>query len=317
VGFIFQLYNLMPVLTALENVELPLLLTHLSKAQRRKQVELALSVVNLSDRMDHFPRQLSGGQEQRVAIARAIAMDPKLLVADEPTGDLDAKSGEEILILLERLNDEFKKTIVMVTHAKAASARASPRAPRQGVLGGHPRRRRQGSGLGCGGPPRHELDETHAVVPAPRLQNVFRKKTWTILTPSIILPPRRCLWAVPASSTGPTRAPRAVCSASSRATRSAHELLPSRTRRRSAAPGEGANETGLGSSGRQRLDVLRALAVDPDVRGLRRRDHHRGTKAGWIADRTGVIVAKPRRELRLEAGDKFTLLGTSTPPTWS
>ncbi|MBL8111837.1 MAG: ABC transporter ATP-binding protein, partial [Acidobacteria bacterium] len=124
VGFIFQLYNLVPVLTAFENVELPLLLTHLSKAQRRKQVELALSVVNLADRMDHFPRQLSGGQEQRVAIARAIAMDPKLLVADEPTGDLDAKSGEEILILLERLNDEFKKTIVMVTHDAKAASRA-------------------------------------------------------------------------------------------------------------------------------------------------------------------------------------------------
>jgi putative ABC transport system ATP-binding protein len=124
VGFIFQLYNLVPVLTAYENVELPLLLTNLNRARRRKQVELALSVVGLADRMDHSPRQLSGGQEQRVAIARAIATDPKLLVADEPTGDLDSKSGEEILILMERLNDEFKKTIVMVTHDPKAASRA-------------------------------------------------------------------------------------------------------------------------------------------------------------------------------------------------
>ncbi|HEY3351458.1 MAG TPA: ABC transporter ATP-binding protein [Thermoanaerobaculia bacterium] len=124
VGFIFQLYNLVPVLTAYENVELPLLLTNLNRARRRKQVELALSVVGLADRMDHYPRQLSGGQEQRVAIARAIATDPKLLVADEPTGDLDSKSGEEILILMERLNDEFKKTIVMVTHDPKAAGRA-------------------------------------------------------------------------------------------------------------------------------------------------------------------------------------------------
>jgi putative ABC transport system ATP-binding protein len=124
VGFIFQLYNLVPVLTAYENVELPLLLTNLNRARRRKQVELALSVVGLADRMDHYPRQLSGGQEQRVAIARAIATDPKLLVADEPTGDLDAKSGEEILTLMERLNDEFKKTIVMVTHDPKAAGRA-------------------------------------------------------------------------------------------------------------------------------------------------------------------------------------------------
>ncbi len=124
IGFIFQLYNLVPVLTAFENVELPLLLTRLSKAQRKRQVELALSIVGLADRMDHYPRQLSGGQEQRVAIARAFATDPKLLVADEPTGDLDAKSGEEILILMERLNDEFKKTIVMVTHDPKAAARA-------------------------------------------------------------------------------------------------------------------------------------------------------------------------------------------------
>jgi putative ABC transport system ATP-binding protein len=124
VGFIFQLYNLVPVLTAYENVELPLLLTNLNRARRKKQVELALSVVGLADRMDHYPRQLSGGQEQRVAIARAIVTDPKLLVADEPTGDLDSKSGEEILILMERLNDEFKKTIVMVTHDPKAAGRA-------------------------------------------------------------------------------------------------------------------------------------------------------------------------------------------------
>ena len=124
VGFIFQLYNLVPVLTAFENVELPLLLTNMNRARRKKQAELALSVVGLTDRMDHYPRQLSGGQEQRVAIARAIATDPKLLVADEPTGDLDAKSGEEILVLMERLNSEFKKTIVMVTHDPKAASRA-------------------------------------------------------------------------------------------------------------------------------------------------------------------------------------------------
>lgn len=124
IGFIFQLYNLVPVLTAFENVELPLLLTGLNRSQRRKQVELALQIVSLADRMDHYPRQLSGGQEQRVAIARAIVTDPKLLVADEPTGDLDAKSGEEILILLDRLNTEFKKTIVMVTHDPKAASRA-------------------------------------------------------------------------------------------------------------------------------------------------------------------------------------------------
>ncbi len=124
VGFVFQLYNLVPVLTAFENVELPLLLTRLSRAERKKRVELALSVVNLSDRLDHYPRQLSGGQEQRVAIARAIVTDPRVIVADEPTGDLDARSGEEVLTLLERLNDEFKKTIVMVTHDPKAAARA-------------------------------------------------------------------------------------------------------------------------------------------------------------------------------------------------
>ena len=124
IGFIFQLYNLVPVLTAFENVELPLLLTNLNRARRRKQAELALSVVGLTDRMDHYPRQLSGGQEQRVAIARAIATDPKLLVADEPTGDLDSRNGEEILVLMERLNSEFKKTIVMVTHDPKAASRA-------------------------------------------------------------------------------------------------------------------------------------------------------------------------------------------------
>jgi putative ABC transport system ATP-binding protein len=124
VGFVFQLYNLLPVLTAARNVELPLLLTKLSRAERRKHVETALSIVGLSDRMDHYPRQLSGGQEQRVAIARAIVSDPAILVADEPTGDLDAHSAEEILMLLKRLNEEFGKTIVMVTHDPKAAARA-------------------------------------------------------------------------------------------------------------------------------------------------------------------------------------------------
>jgi putative ABC transport system ATP-binding protein len=124
IGFIFQLYNLLPVLTAYENVELPLLLTKLKKSERRRHVETALSIVNLSDRMDHYPRQLSGGQEQRVAIARAVVSDPKILVADEPTGDLDAKSADEILQLLNRLNTEFGKTIVMVTHDPRAASRA-------------------------------------------------------------------------------------------------------------------------------------------------------------------------------------------------
>lgn len=124
VGFIFQLYNLIPVLTAFENVELPLTLTSLSRKERREHVNTALEVVGLADRMDHFPRQLSGGQEQRVAIARAIVTDPTLLVADEPTGDLDAKSAGEILDLMQRLNADFHKTIVMVTHDPNAAARA-------------------------------------------------------------------------------------------------------------------------------------------------------------------------------------------------
>ena len=124
IGFVFQFYNLIPVLTAFENVELPLLLTSLSKAERRKHVETALTLVGLGDRMHHYPRQLSGGQEQRVAIARAIATDPTILVADEPTGDLDRKSAEEVLTLLERLNREFKKTILMVTHDPHAAERA-------------------------------------------------------------------------------------------------------------------------------------------------------------------------------------------------
>jgi putative ABC transport system ATP-binding protein len=124
IGFVFQFYNLIPVLTAYENVELPLLLTPLSKAQRRQHVETALALVGLADRVKHYPRQLSGGQEQRVAIARAIATDPTILVADEPTGDLDRKSAEEVLTLLERLNREFKKTIIMVTHDPHAAERA-------------------------------------------------------------------------------------------------------------------------------------------------------------------------------------------------
>lgn len=124
VGFIFQFYNLIPVLSAFENVELPLLLTKLSKAQRKKQVETALTLVGLGDRMHHSPKQLSGGQEQRVAIARAIVTDPVLLVADEPTGDLDRNSAEEILTLMERLNKEFQKTIIMVTHDPHAAERA-------------------------------------------------------------------------------------------------------------------------------------------------------------------------------------------------
>jgi len=125
IGFIFQLYNLIPVLTAFENVELPLLLTSLSKAQRRDHVMTALGIVGLGDREKHYPRQLSGGQEQRVAIARAVVTDPTLLLADEPTGDLDAKSAGEVLTLLQRLNQEFKKTIIMVTHDPHAAERAA------------------------------------------------------------------------------------------------------------------------------------------------------------------------------------------------
>jgi putative ABC transport system ATP-binding protein len=124
IGFIFQAYNLLPVLTALENVELPLLLTNLSSSERRKRAQTALRIVGLEERMNHYPRQLSGGQEQRVAIARAIVNDPTILVCDEPTGDLDRKSADEILALLEKLNKEFKKTILMVTHDPAAAERA-------------------------------------------------------------------------------------------------------------------------------------------------------------------------------------------------
>jgi len=124
VGFIFQFYNLIPVLTAFENVELPLLLTTLSRKERRDHVALALRVVNLDHRMDHYPSQLSGGEQQRVAIARAVVTDPVILVADEPTGDLDRKSAEEILELMDRLNRESKKTIIMVTHDPRAAQKA-------------------------------------------------------------------------------------------------------------------------------------------------------------------------------------------------
>ena len=124
IGFIFQLYNLIPVLTAYQNVELPLLLTRLSSADRKKRVHFTLGLVGLEGREKHFPRQLSGGEEQRVAIARAIVADPTLLVADEPTGDLDAKNAAEILLLLQRLNRELQKTILMVTHDPHAAERA-------------------------------------------------------------------------------------------------------------------------------------------------------------------------------------------------
>jgi putative ABC transport system ATP-binding protein len=124
VGFIFQFYNLIPVLTAFENVELPLLLTGLSKSERRDHVDLALRAVNLSDRAEHYPSQLSGGQQQRVAIARAFITDPTILVADEPTGDLDRHSAEEILDLMERLVHELGKTIIMVTHDPRAAGKA-------------------------------------------------------------------------------------------------------------------------------------------------------------------------------------------------
>jgi len=124
VGFIFQFYNLIPVLTAFENVELPLNLTGLSKKERKEHVEMALRLVNLSHRVDHYPKELSGGEQQRVAIARAIVTDPTILVADEPTGDLDRVSAEEVLDLMERLNGELRKTIIMVTHDPRAAKRA-------------------------------------------------------------------------------------------------------------------------------------------------------------------------------------------------
>src|SRR5215212_691726 len=125
VGFVFQQFNLLPVLTAYQNVELPLLLTKLSKKERDERVKVALGVVGLEDRMGHYPRQLSGGQEQRVSIARAIVADPTVVLLDEPTGQLDAKSSQEVLTLLRRLNDEFRKTIVIVTHDAHAAERAS------------------------------------------------------------------------------------------------------------------------------------------------------------------------------------------------
>ncbi len=124
IGFVFQFYNLLPVLTAYQNVELPLLLTKLTGRERREHVMTALGVVGLTDRAEHYPRQLSGGQEQRVGIARAIVSDPTIILADEPTGDLDAKSADEVLTLLKRLNEEFGKTILMVTHDAHAAERA-------------------------------------------------------------------------------------------------------------------------------------------------------------------------------------------------
>jgi putative ABC transport system ATP-binding protein len=124
VGFVFQFYNLIPVLTAFENVELPLILTDLPRRRRREQVDTVLHLVNLEDRVDHYPRQLSGGQQQRVAIARALVSDPTLIVADEPTGDLDRASAEDVLVLLERLSREMGKTVIMVTHDPRAARRA-------------------------------------------------------------------------------------------------------------------------------------------------------------------------------------------------
>jgi putative ABC transport system ATP-binding protein len=138
VGFIFQFYNLIPVLTAFENVELPLLLTGLSRTERQEHVATALNVVNLSDRLDHYPSELSGGQQQRVAIARALVTDPTILVADEPTGDLDRVSAEDVLGLMGRLNREFGKTIVMVTHDPRAAEKARIiRHLEKGVLNAH------------------------------------------------------------------------------------------------------------------------------------------------------------------------------------
>src|SRR5437763_12543153 len=148
VGFIFQMYNLIPVLTAFQNVELPLLLTKLSKSERRKHVETALGVVGLAERMNHYPRQLSGGQEQRVAIARAIVADPTFLLCDEPTGDLDRKSADEIMSLMEQLVAKYHKTVLMVTHDPLVAARSHTtlhlekgalvegKTPRQSVLAG-------------------------------------------------------------------------------------------------------------------------------------------------------------------------------------
>ncbi len=139
VGFIFQFYNLIPVLTAFENVELPLLLTGLSKGERRTHVETALRVVNLADRMDHYPGELSGGQQQRVAIARAVVTDPTILVADEPTGDLDRDSANDVLDLMERLVHELGKTIIMVTHDPRAAHKAHQiKHLDKGVLNAHP-----------------------------------------------------------------------------------------------------------------------------------------------------------------------------------
>jgi putative ABC transport system ATP-binding protein len=139
VGFIFQFYNLIPVLSAYENVELPLLLSGLSKRERRAHVEVALRVVNLADRMEHYPGQLSGGQQQRVAIARAVVTDPAILVADEPTGDLDRQSAEEILELMEQLVHELGKTIIMVTHDPRAANKAHViKHLDKGVLNAHP-----------------------------------------------------------------------------------------------------------------------------------------------------------------------------------
>jgi putative ABC transport system ATP-binding protein len=137
IGMVFQFYNLMPVLTAFENVELPLLLTSLSKRERRDHVETALKIVGLADRMQHYPRQLSGGQEQRVAIARAIVSDPTVLLADEPTGDLDRSAADEIMTLMTRLNAEFSKTVIMVTHdPRAAESARTIRHLDKGVLSG-------------------------------------------------------------------------------------------------------------------------------------------------------------------------------------